>query len=375
MEEEQKLKQEEGKTIAEIHIVRHSKLLDMLSKPRVLWRSILLLLLILFVFLIGLSLFVLVIKKYYPYNQIETTKYGATIMKSEDKEVIYWLLNTADVWSNSGIEVEAGEELTIRASGLSHAAIHHLVKNARDNHIPKIRWENADGQNRHFENDPLEGKYRLGRYQPEGMLLMHIFSSDDSNDSRDWVNTKRESVLNDEKYTYAIGQERRNFIVPKSGVLHFSINDILLTDKVIHDIYSEYFDYLMKVSNKTVLAASEISERKETVLKYVDSIKSDNDPGLNDRLRKRLCVLNDELFNDSILMDKLLKSMEDEEDESHKKQDTIVWFDPYRMGRDPEMSGYPLVTELLYYKANGFRNAWFVDNIGSMLIVIERRKH
>ncbi|MBO4660358.1 MAG: hypothetical protein J5610_02740 [Prevotella sp.] len=48
-------------------------------------------------------------------------------MKSEDKEVIYWLLNTADVWANSGIHVEKGDELTIRASGLSHAGIHHLV--------------------------------------------------------------------------------------------------------------------------------------------------------------------------------------------------------------------------------------------------------
>ena len=35
---------------------------------------------------------------------------------------------------------------------------------------------------------------------------------------------------------------------------------------------------------------------------------------------------------------------------------------------------YPLVNELVYYKEKEFRDAWFVDNIGSFLIVIERKR-
>ena len=35
---------------------------------------------------------------------------------------------------------------------------------------------------------------------------------------------------------------------------------------------------------------------------------------------------------------------------------------------------YPLVNELLYYYDKGFTDAWYVDNVGSFLIVIERKK-
>ena len=35
---------------------------------------------------------------------------------------------------------------------------------------------------------------------------------------------------------------------------------------------------------------------------------------------------------------------------------------------------YPLINELVYYKLHKFRDAWFVDNLGSFLIIIERKK-
>ena len=35
---------------------------------------------------------------------------------------------------------------------------------------------------------------------------------------------------------------------------------------------------------------------------------------------------------------------------------------------------YPLVNELVYYKQEKFRDAWYVDNLGSFLIVIERKR-
>ena len=35
---------------------------------------------------------------------------------------------------------------------------------------------------------------------------------------------------------------------------------------------------------------------------------------------------------------------------------------------------YPIMNETLYYKDNDFEEAWFADNVGSFLIVIERNK-
>ena len=377
-------KQKENIPEAEIHVVKHSKLFEVLSKPRMLWRTLISLFLLFVVLIGGLSCVVLIIKSHYPYNQIETTEYGATIIKSEDKEVIYWLLNTADVWSNSGIEVKAGDELTIRASGMSHAAIHHLVKNAGDNEVPSIRWQNANGQDSFFDDDPLQGKYRLGKYQQVGMLLMHIFSNENSNNNPTWINTVESSVLNDPDNTFAIGQERRNLKVPRDGFLHFSINDILLTDTVIHDIYSEYFDYLcenFQLKGLVLPKDSTISDYKNKVLEIVDKIgiieQKKGQSNVNNYIN-HLEGINKKLFDREKYVEMAKMSKDKVKRDSLRKEGLSEWFDPYMIGRDCDSTGskgYPLVTELIYYKEHHFRNAWFVDNLGSFLVIIERPKH
>ena len=41
--------------------------------------------------------------------------------------------------------------------------------------------------------------------------------------------------------------------------------------------------------------------------------------------------------------------------------------------KKPDSDGYPLVNELIYYKQEKYRDPWFTDNVGSFLIVIERK--
>lgn len=354
---------------AEIVITKHSKLYDLFAKPHLFWRIQLFLFLVFVVFMIGITVLVLVLKSQYPYNLIETTKYGATIMKNDDKEVIYWLLNSADAWANTGISVKKGEELTIRASGLSHAGIHHLVQDASKNEKPQMRWENADGQYEHSPNDPLLGKFRLEQNQPEGMLLMRIFSEEKSNDRPNWINDPRnEDVLNENKYTFAIGQERRNLIVPTNGFLHFSVNDILLTNKVILDIYDKYFDFLWERygidDKKNNQEKKEIEKKKvKEIVKEIACKKNNIDKDRNNR--EKLEEINENCFSKEKWVSALKMS--------DKNRKDLLWFAPYKSGVDS--TGFPLVTELIYYKELGFRNVWFVDNLGSFLIVIERRKH
>lgn len=46
----------------------------------------------------------------------------------------------------------------------------------------------------------------------------------------------------------------------------------------------------------------------------------------------------------------------------------------FKIGGKPVSGLYPFVNELVYYKQKKFVDAWFVDNIGSFLIIIERKR-
>ena len=150
--EEKVTKSENNVPKVEIEIKRHQQLFELLSNPNRMWRVLLSLFLIIVVFFWGIAFVVIAIKKYYPYNVIETNIYGATTMKTEDKEVIYWLFNTADLWANSGIDVKKGDVLTIRASGASFTAIHHLVDASEKNYRPTDKWVGTEGQSEKRNN-------------------------------------------------------------------------------------------------------------------------------------------------------------------------------------------------------------------------------
>ena len=48
-------------------------------------------------------------------------------------------------------------------------------------------------------------------------------------------------------------------------------------------------------------------------------------------------------------------------------------FGVYYQKDDSMHEGYPFVNELIYYYDNKYRNPWYMDNVGSFLIVIERK--
>ena len=45
----------------------------------------------------------------------------------------------------------------------------------------------------------------------------------------------------------------------------------------------------------------------------------------------------------------------------------------YYNGEKPDATGYPFVNELIYYYDKKYRDPWYMDNVGSFLIVIERK--
>lgn len=326
----------------EVTIVRHKQFFEMLKEPQTMWRVLLSLFFITVIIVVGLSFVVISVKRFYPYNTIQTNRYGATIIKNEDKEVIYWLFNTAELWANSGIKVKKNDELTIRASGASFTAIHHLVKSSENNTLTEDKWVDTDGQPKTKMKDRLRGKYRIIRDNcDEGKLLMMVADEDNQNNNPECMKKLAQETMENANIEI-IGKERISLRIKKDGVLHFAVNDIILTDRVIDGMYEEFITSIMDKYNFNETEKKDILSKTRKYMKDtcdIDSLKE-----LNKKFSKCKDVKNDTTG----LMLGYYPNIKEE--------------------------GYPLINELVYYKKHKFCNAWFVDNIGSFLIVIERKR-
>lgn len=325
----------------EVTIVRHKQFFEMLKEPQTMWRVLLSLFFITVIVVIGLSFVVISVKRFYPYNTIQTNMYGATIMKNEDKEVIYWLFNTAELWANSGIKVKKNDELTIRASGASFTAIHHLVEATKNNKEIEDKWVDTEGQPKTRMKDRLRVKYRIiSDNCDEGKLLLMVADEDKQNNYADWVKELTDDKM-DKANVEIIGKEKISLKIKKDGILHFAVNDIILTDNVIAKMYKEFVNSIMDKHEK------DFSKNKNEINSKIENyINNCNIKGLEE--------LNQYFSNYKDAMD-----------------DTTGLMLGFYPGKKDY---YPLVNELVFYKEHKFRDAWFVDNIGSFLIVIERKR-
>ena len=310
------------------------------------WRILLSLFLMTIVLFIGLAVVVLTIKRFYPYNSINTNKYGATIVQEEDKEICYWLLNTAELWANSGIQVKKGDVLTIRASGASHTAIHHLVRDAKDNKVSSDQWVSSEGEHRISFSDSLRAKYRLNPNTEEGKLLMKIIA--EPQNEPNWQNKKDlDQRLIDNSNVITIGSERRDITISEDGYLHFAVNDVVLTDTVIIKMYREFLDSICSMPN------IHVNLNQDTIEAIITYLRANDTSSLS---RK----------NNSLELNNTDK-------EAIRKYGLSI--DDYKKDTDTLLKdSYPLLNELTYYKTEPFRDAWYADNVGSFLIIIERKK-
>ena len=332
----------------EVLIVRHKQLFEMLKRPELMWRVLLSLFFVIVVLFAGLALVVISIKSFYPYNSIRTNSYGATIMESEDTEVSYWLFNTAQLWANSGIRVKKDEVLTIRASGAAHTAIHHLVEDVDNNNELRDEWVGTGGMYRESTDirDRNRRRHRIAPGNLEGMLLMKVDPVDIG---------EGDKAAGDERGNdlYLIGEEREELVIRQDGVLKFAVNDIELHRDTIESMYLRNFR-LMRDGG--VITPGEYENISRAFDKWCKEGGKDN----NSWDKSKLVKVNADIFDDE------------------EKKKAAAEF--YALGHYPESEygdyheDYPLVNELLYYYEKGFTEAWYVDNVGSFLIVIERKK-
>ncbi len=376
---------DENSRIVTIEIVRHKRLFEILENPRAMWKVIASLFVIVGVFFIGLALVVLVVKSFYPYNVIKTNPYGATIIKNEDKEVIYWLFNTAELWANSGIEVKKNDRITIRASGAANTAIHHLVDGASDDFQPGFSWVGTEGLERNTGHSAFRGQFRLVPDAPFGKLLMQIIPVSKQKNRADWIKSSTYIDDTDEKgeknQIFTIGKERIELVVPCDGVLHFAVNDVVMSDKNIKDMYLKSLQLFKESIND--------NNGKNELQLYIDSFDKILKNNKKDKNKKDKETLKDIIIEDDNV-GKFLQKYEggilsNKEAEKNKeiyiKRKNLIdnlknlgyGFGVYYQKDDSMHEGYPFVNELIYYYDKEYRDPWYMDNVGSFLIVIERK--
>lgn len=266
------------------------------------------------------TVIVITLKRIYPYNNIKTNAFGATVMEDEKAEVTYWLFNTAQLWANSGVRVKNGDVITIRASGKSHTAMHHLYDDVNGNTALRDEWTGSEGADRKDRVDRERSKYRIWAGMPADALIMQVIPDDvnmsDTSDPlmkyflrrdkyRDIISHEdikniardKDSIVNDLSNIYYIGKERVDLRINQDGYLFFAVNDIVLNDNTISAMKND--------KNKTDLNLKESNEKI--------------------------------------------------------------------LGKDGKTTNVKM-PELDYYDKHNYYNAWYDDNIGSFLITIERKK-
>lgn len=381
---------ENSRTVT-IEIVRHKRLFEILENPRAMWKVIASLFVIVGVFFIGLALVVLVVKSFYPYNVIKTNPYGATIIKNEDKEVIYWLFNTAELWANSGIEVKKNDRITIRASGAANTAIHHLVDGASDDFQPKFSWVGTEGLERNTGHSAFRGQFRLVPDAPFGKLLMQIIPVSKQKNSGKWIKESTYIDGTDEKgvqnHIFTIGKERIELVIPCDGVLHFAVNDVVMSDKNIKDMYLES----LRLFQESIEEDCKEEDCKKELQSYIDSFNNifeninddDKNKNKNDKESLKDSIIKNDNVKDFLKKYEggILSIIKEESKEKNIKRKNLIdnlknlgyGFGVYYQKDDSMHKGYPFVNELIYYKDKEYRDPWYMDNVGSFLIVIERK--
>jgi hypothetical protein len=323
MEKEEKHSEQrfhDGKKM-EIEINKYKQLVETFNNPKSLAKVILVVSLIIVLVFGGVSGVALIVKRFYPYNTIKSNKYGATVIQNEDSDVTYWLFNSADLWSNSGIEVKKGQIITVRTSGAFNTAIHRLVQ-AADENKEGPKWLSPTGGNPSLglknddeKKDNSREKYKISTNNDFNVIMMQVLPKKLEELGNEWFKEKDTNLimgaLKDSKnfrdyidggmpgeYTeakiYVIGSEKADIEIQEDGVLYFACNDIALTD------------------------------RKRKAM-------------------ERLIKWNENTCRDTGSLN---------------------------IGRHPYDTKK---NELSYYDEKNYVDAWFADNVGSFLIVVERK--
>lgn len=170
-------------------------------------------------------------------------------------------------------------------------------------------------------------------------------------------------------------------VVPCDGVLHFAVNDVVMSDKNIKDMYLKSLQLFKESIND--------NNGKNELQLYIDSFDKILKNNKKDKNKKDKETLKDIIIEDDNV-GKFLQKYEggilskkeaEKNKEIYIKRKNLIdnlknlgyGFGVYYQKDDSMHEGYPFVNELIYYYDKEYRDPWYMDNVGSFLIVIERK--
>lgn len=430
---EQESKTENSSNKLTIEIRRFQNLLEILKDYRKLLALSLVIILVGIVLFCGITLIVLSIKRLYPYNDITTNAMGTTTLKSENKNVSYFLLSSSELWANSGIHVKKGETLTIKSSGKKHSAIHHLVNIAKNNkpnsHDP---WVGSEGFSEDFDKredrDRERARYRIFPKTNQDILLLQIVPDDnrkpvDRPDGLVYNSREKRFVRECCQNTFlVVGNKMDNIHVDIDGTLYFAINDIVLDDETIIKMILEcdgkksvnsplFNDSIVDLVNDADSWRNELEKNNEykSIIKKYDSVNSVKNSIISKRNKVTYLIKDTSYIKDlsektgqsidtikTVLNDSLdrlenslrrIDSTMNSIQENHTNKYYKVFLDKIGVKNPVALicngsygefqfgNGYGINSnkiELFDYFMNKYKNAWYEDNVGSFLILVEK---
>lgn len=320
-----------------ITIESNKTLLDILDDKRKVLKLVTIIVVLVMTIFIGLAFITVSVKSVYPYNLIRVNTFGATTMKDESKEINYWLFNTAELWANSGIYVEKGDILTIRSSGKFNTAIHHMIDAAENNYQYTSGWSGPEGHPKDNDRDLYRAEYRICKSKVADALIMQVVPEGKNliDDSLLTFSEKNKENI------YFIGKECVDLHINNNGHLHFAVNDIVLTRDVINEM----------IKHNNSLIDNEINKNKKN--------NASDDISWN--------KYNSKFFHFGKTPNGTCKR--DMNEMTYYRDSALYIHDSlYHYGENKNL----YKSTKLY--ANTYYNVWFDDNVGSFLIVVERKK-
>lgn len=323
----------------------------------------------------GITLIVLSIKRLYPYNDITTNAMGTTTLRSENKDVSYFLLNSAELWAKSGIRVKEGQTITIKSSGKKHSAIHHLIRDAEQN-MPKLRdpWVGSEGFPEDFDTreqrDGERARYRIFPNTNQDILLMQVVK-----DGAPCIDRPIQGKENNNRF-YVVGNKMEDFHIDMNGTLYFAVNDIVLDDTTIIRMLLECdtkYDTYNKEKRDSI-----IKDKVNTAQQFRETTPSEayQDNSVYSSFLETLAIELNKTHVDSTLsvettlilnMDPISNVMDTTRiiDSIYNKRYS---YGPCRFGMGPHNK----FIELYGYFMHHYQEAWYEDNVGSFLIIVEK---
>lgn len=188
--------------------------------------------------------------------QVRINRCGAFVpTNSCGREYVLFMFNSADVWADSGIQLCAGDRIKISASGAFNSTVEQSVAAARKNFRPAYPWYGsrlrtdscnaAPSTNKHAQHGSA-GK-RGARNRSDENIADCMYNAPDTAyfgsilyqiqpDAMPCQHHYDPKTQNIHQLSDADGTTYRE--VRENGILHFAVNDIYLTPKIIERIDS-----------------------------------------------------------------------------------------------------------------------------------------